>query len=153
MSSAGPQDFGVLLNLAFSAFKDALDADLAAAGFADIGPSFGDVYRLLADGPCTLTELAKQLAMTPPGAQKVVNDMVAKGYVSRSGDAADRRVRRLQLTARGRKALARARQFHALYERALAEQLGARTAAAARRALESMAAAGSEHGRRRPRPA
>ncbi|WOB06110.1 MarR family winged helix-turn-helix transcriptional regulator [Piscinibacter gummiphilus] len=152
MSSPEPLDFGVLLNVAFAAFREALDADLAAAGFDDIGTSFGYVFRLLAEVPCNLSELAAQLGMSSPGALKVVDDMVAKGYVSRSTDADDRRVKRLALTARGRAALSRARAFHARYEQAVAERLGAREVAATRKVLEAMAASQGERGGRMPRP-
>lgn len=152
MSRAEPLDFGVLLNVAFVAFKDALDADLAAAGFDDIGTSFGYVFRLLAGAPCNLSELAAQLGMSSPGALKVVDDMVAKGYVSRSADADDRRVKRLELTDRGRAVLGRARSFHEKYEQALTQRLGARQVAATRKVLEAMAASHGERGRRLPRP-
>lgn len=153
MSSSEPLDFGVLLNLAFVAFKDALDADLAAAGFDDIGTSFGYVFRLLAEAPCNLSELAKQLGMSSPGALKVVDDMVAKGYASRQADADDRRVKRLELTDRGRAALSRARSFHEQYEQALVQRLGMRQVAATRKLLEAMAASRADRNGRLPRPA
>lgn len=153
MSISDPQDFGVLLNLAFAAFKDALNAELAAAGFDDIGSSFGYVFRLLSDAPCSLSELAVQLRMTSPGALKVVDDMVAKGYVSRNADEGDRRVKRLELTNRGRAALNRARLFHKTYEESLAQQVGPSQLAATRKLLEVMTATASEQGGRLPRPA
>lgn len=153
MSSSEPLDFGVLLNVAFVAFKEALDADLAGAGFDDIGTSFGYVFRLLSQAPCNLSELAVQLGMSSPGALKVVDDMVAKGYVSRSTDADDRRVKRLELTDRGLAALGRARSFHAKYEQALVQRLGVRQVAAARRLLEAMAGSLAGRNRRPPRPA
>ncbi len=152
MSSAPKPDFGVLLNLAFGAFKDALEAHLAAQGFDDVGPSFGYVLRLLDTAPCSLTDLAAQLGMTPPGALKVVDDMVAKGYVERRSDAHDGRVKRLHLATRGHAALAQARAFHALTERALAERLGVRRVAAAREVLEHLAAAASGPVPRAARP-
>lgn len=152
MSSSEPLDFGVLLNVAFAAFKDALDADLASAGFDDIGTSFGYVFRLLSEAPCNLSELALQLGMSAPGALKVVDDMVAKGYVARSTDADDRRVKRLELTSRGRAALARARAFHAHYEQALVQRVGERQVSATRKLLEAMAASHAERGGRVPRP-
>lgn len=152
MSTPPKHDFGVLLNVAFASFRDALDADLAAAGFDDLGPSFGYIFRRLAEGSCTLSSLADQLSMTPPGALKVVDDMVAKNYVARSADARDRRVKQLALTARGKAALKRARLFHANYERELSERLGAAKVAAARRVLEAMVS-DARPDTRRPRPA
>jgi DNA-binding MarR family transcriptional regulator len=153
MSSTGTLDFGVLLNVAFVAFKDALDADLASAGFDDIGSSFGYVFRLLDETPCSLSELAMQLGMSSPGALKVVEDMVAKGYVSRSVDEVDRRVKWLLLTERGREALIRARSFHAKYEQALAKQLGKQQVTSMRKILETMVDSHAERSGRQPRPA
>jgi DNA-binding MarR family transcriptional regulator len=153
MSSEDTQDFGILLNLAFGAFRQALDEDLAKAGFDDIGTSFGYVFRLLADRPCSLSELAQQLGMTAPGALKVVDDMVAKDYVLRRQDASDGRVKRLELTARGRAALARARRFHRKYEQALAARHGARQVEVTRSLLEAIAGPLAEKTGRLPRPA
>lgn len=153
MSSAETVDLGVLLNIAFAAFKDALDADLAAAGFDDIGTSFGYVFRQLAEAPCNLSELSQHLGMTAPGALKVVDDMVAKGYVSRSLDAGDRRVKRLELTDRGLAALRRARTFHQQYEQELVARFGPRPVADLRKLLEAMAAASTRGNGRQPRPA
>ena len=34
-------DIGILLGLAYAGFVDELRADLAARGFADLGPSYG----------------------------------------------------------------------------------------------------------------
>ncbi len=153
MSSENLLDFGVLLNIAFNSFKSALEDDLSAAGFDDVGPSFGYVFRLLSDKSCSLSELARQLHMTSPGALKLVDDMVAKGYVSRTADATDKRVKRLALTPRGRAALKRARDFHARCERALADRLGARRIAATREVLSALAAAESGGRSHRPRPA
>ncbi len=153
MSTTEPVDLGVLLNIAFNAFKGALEKDLAAAGFDDIGPSFGYVFRLLADGDSSLGDLADKLQITPPGALKLVESMVAKGYVSRSADPSDKRVKRLRLTRRGRAALRRARDFHARCEQTLRERLGSREVAAARRVLDWLAGTGEAAASQRPRPA
>lgn len=153
MSSEPDIDFGVLLNVAFSSFKAALQNDLAMAGFDDIGPSFGYVFRFLSDSSCNLSELAAHLQMTLPGALKVVDDMVAKGYVARSADPVDKRVKRLSLTQRGNSALNRAREFHARCEQALADRFGRRHLAATRQVLEALATAQAEPRRFRPRPA
>lgn len=141
-----PADFGVLLNLAFGAFKVRLHARLADAGFDDIGPSFGYVFRLLAAEPGNLRGVAEALGMTAPGALKIVNDMVDKGYVERSEHAGDARQKLLQLTSRARAAMEVAHAFHLSFEAGLAERLGARDARAARRVLEAIVAASGEDG-------
>jgi len=134
-------DFGVLLNLAFGAFKAKLHAELARAGFDDVGPSFGYVFRLLAPEPLNLSAVADALAISAPGALKIVNDMVDKGYVERQAHALDGRQKLLALTPRARQAMKVARRFHGQFEAALARQLGPDDARAARRVLEAIVAA------------
>lgn len=140
MSSGVAVDFGVLLNLAFGAFKQGLHADMADAGFTDLGSSFGYVFRLLEAEPLNLRDVAERLDITPQGALKVVDEMVAKGYVERRADPADGRVKRLALTSRGTRALARARRFHQHFESELSSRIGERRAAGARAALEDIVA-------------
>ncbi len=137
---ADPLDFGVLLNVAFGAFKQRLHRHLAQAGFNDVGPSFGYVFRLLLAQPANLREVAERLGISAPGALKVVDDMVAKGYVERSEHAQDKRIKQLTLTARGLAAVEAARSFHVQFEQELAQRLGVGDVAAARHVLEQMVA-------------
>jgi DNA-binding MarR family transcriptional regulator len=139
MSTGTTTDFGVLLNLAFGAFKGTLHDYLANQGFDDLGPSFGYVFRLLQSGPQNLRQLADALDITPQGALKIVNDMVDKGYVIRRDDLQDARSKQLCLTARATRAIASARRFHAKFERDLASRIGEKQASAARLALEDIA--------------
>lgn len=134
-------DFGILLNLGFGAFKDALHDHLAGHGFDDLGGSFGYVLRTLephGDG-MSLKDLAAALAVTPQGTLKIVEDMVAKGYVARTPDAQDSRVKRLSVAPRGEALLAHARAFHRQFEARLAKRHGADALEATRRVLESLA--------------
>ena len=135
-------DFGVLLNLAFGVFKAQLHEELERVGFDDIGPAFGYVFRLLSTRPVILRELAQALGMSAPGALKIVNEMIEKGYVERSGHATDARQKLLSLTARGRKAMKAAHRFHQRFEATLAARFGDAEAAAARRVLEGIVEAG-----------
>lgn len=133
-------DFGILVNVAFGAFKDALHEHLGRAGFADVGRSFGYIVRTLepaADG-LSLKQLAAALDVTPQGALKIVDDMVAKGYVTRTTDATDTRVTRLRVGPRGHALLKEARRFHARFERQLISRHGERAVAQARVVLEGM---------------
>ena len=131
------RDFGILLHLAYERFKDGLHAHLGDRGYDDLGPSFGVVFRLLDRREMNLREVAGHLGITPQGALKVINDMVAKGYVERLEHAGDARTKPLGLTARGRGALAEARKFHARFERDLGKRIGVKRAAALREALEA----------------
>lgn len=133
-----PQDFGVLLNLAFGAFKTELHEELAQAGFDDIGASFGYVFRLLDAGPLNLREVAHALGMTAPGALKIVNDMAAKGYLERREHAGDARQKPLALTPHARQAMAVAHAFHLAFEARLERGIGVQQAKAARTVLEAI---------------
>jgi DNA-binding MarR family transcriptional regulator len=132
-------DLGVLMGLAYGAFVTELNAALADEGFPGLHRSFGYVARALAEREYTIKELAGLLGLTPQGAVKVVDELQADGFVERVADAADGRVRRVRLTARGREVLAHARAFHARYE---AERLAPGEAAAFRSVLERLAGAG-----------
>lgn len=133
-------DFGILLNVAFGTFKDALHDHLEQAGFADLGASFGYILRTLEPGAegMSLKDLAAALNVTPQGTLKIIDDMVAKGYVSRATDARDTRIKRLRVAPRGRALLREARKFHQQFERMLSEKLGAKAVAGTRRVLESL---------------
>lgn len=128
-------DFGILLGLAYQAFKVELHQALGAAGFDDVKPSFGFVFRALDRGPRTASQLAALLDISNPGGTKIVAEMVAAGYVERASDPDDGRARPLHLTARGRAALATVRRFHADFERRLASEQGASPVATVRAVL------------------
>lgn len=133
------EDFGVLLNLAYGAFKAELHTVMEKDGFDDLGSSFGYVFRLLEKGPATLRDVAAHLDITSQGALKVVDDMVRKGYLERRDHPDDGRLKLLVLTDRARAAIASARRFHRRFEKRLAERLGVAHAAAVRAALEDIA--------------
>jgi DNA-binding MarR family transcriptional regulator len=138
--------------VAFGVFKTGLHEYLAEAGFEDVGRSFGYVFRLLKPKPLNLQAVASLLEITPQGALKLINDMVAKGYVERRDDPTDGRVKKLALTARALKAMAVARRFHAKFESDLADRIGARRAAAMRLALEDIVTQHSGEGPPQLRP-
>ena len=140
-TEGSPHDIGVVLTLALDAFKQRLHAHLADAGYDDLGPSFGFVFRSLADGPLSLVALADRLGLTSQGALKIAAEMERRGSIERQNDVEDRRVRHLVLSSRGRAALREARRFHASVERELARTHGAAHVAAARLVLESLAGA------------
>ena len=138
------EDLGVLLTLALGAFKERLHTHLADAGYADLGPSYGFVFRSLADGPLSLVALAQRLGISAQGALKIASEMVERGYVEREDDPTDKRVRLLVLTARGRAALREARRFHVQVEEELTESVGPRQVAGARAVLRAFAAERAE---------
>jgi MarR family transcriptional regulator for hemolysin len=131
------RDFGILLALAYSAFVDEMRAELAQS-HGELHGSFGYVARALAEAPLTLGELAARLAISPPGALKIVDELEAAGQIERIPDPDDGRVKRLRLTKAGHAVLAAARRFHARFEARLAGAVGERKAAACRAVLEEI---------------
>src|SRR5262249_22723035 len=115
--SGQERDFGIVLGLAYQTFVGALHEHLLEEGFTGVRGPYGYVFRALLEGSRTTTQLAAGLGITPQGAAKIVDEMVAGGYVARRPDPGDRRARPLELTERGRRAVAAARRVHAEYER------------------------------------
>jgi DNA-binding MarR family transcriptional regulator len=83
-----------------------LETDLAAQGLslAKVG-----VLRILAQaaGPLPLSELAKHSHCVRSNMTQLVDRLEADGLVRRVSDGRDRRIRRVALTAAGRRACAR----------------------------------------------
>jgi DNA-binding MarR family transcriptional regulator len=133
-----PLDFGIVLALAYSTFVEELRAEHARQGFDDLGRSYGYVFRALDTEELSAAQLARRLGVSDQALTRLVDEMERKGYVERRPDPHDRRVKRLRLAPRGRKALRAARAFHARYEAELARRLGAAEVAALRATLERL---------------
>ena len=144
MTSLTQPDLGILLALAYQEFVRELHAAMAGAGFADLGHSDGYVFRALAERPMTATELAGRLMVTKQGTAQIIDDMARRGYVRRQPDPRDARARLIELTGRGRAALAAARRFHRTYEDQLTAAHGAAAVARVRAVLTAMASAGPD---------
>jgi len=66
---------------------------------------------VLMGGPLTLGEMAAAEQVRPPTMSKLVSDMERADLVRRSSDASDARITRLEMTAKGRRVLARGREL------------------------------------------
>ncbi len=117
-------DLGILLALAYQEFVTQLHQDLGERGFDDLARSDGYVLRALDAEPLTTSALADRLGVSKQGAGQLVDDMIRRGYLHGRPDPSDGRARLLELTTRGRKALAAARDFHRRYEHRLARRHG-----------------------------
>jgi DNA-binding MarR family transcriptional regulator len=104
-------DFAVFVVGATRLVTDRLNAAVREAGIDDMRAPFGFVIRALADAPLELTALAERLGVTKQAAIKVVDEMEARGFLTREPHPGDRRAKLLTLTARG----------HAVRAAALAE--------------------------------
>jgi DNA-binding MarR family transcriptional regulator len=137
------------------AMADELSRRLAADGMDDLRFADGVLFQHLVEGPRTIGSLAERLEVSQQAVSKSVADLERRGYVARGADPDDARVRRVALTARGEAAIGAGRRHRAAIEAGLAERLGERRVAAARRLLnETVAALGADAPvrRRRMRP-
>lgn len=80
----------------------------------------------VADHPLALTELAPRMGLSVAAAGRAVDGLVRHGFVSRSEDAVDRRVKRLALTGDGRATLERINEARLVGLRRFADTLGER---------------------------
>lgn len=99
--------------------EDDRRAELCAA----LGMSFFrvKVLRRIAAEPTTGGLLAERLGSDPPYVSVVVDDLVCRGLVVRTADAADRRRKVLSVTAAGERAAAQAEALLATPPRVLSE--------------------------------
>jgi DNA-binding MarR family transcriptional regulator len=135
-----PSDLGILVLLGYQGFVRSLHDDMRGHGFDDLGSSDGVVFRILSGRPRTVSELASLLGITKQGMAQIVEDLEARGYVARTPDPADRRAKQVELSDRGRAAIAAARRFHRTFEAGLARHHGKEAIRSFRAVLEGMAA-------------
>jgi DNA-binding MarR family transcriptional regulator len=119
-----------------------LDA-LRERGHPELRYSHGFLFQQLVEDARPVGEIAANLGVTSQAVSKAVRELEALGYVERVTDAADARVRRVALTARGRDAVEAAREIRASLNAQFSDALGEdRVAAAARTLADAIDAAG-----------
>lgn len=119
------RDFGIELALAYQVLVENLHAELAGQGLTGLGSSYGYILRTVEEGPINQRQLAERLAVSDQAIGKVVVEMVRRRFLKRRVDPKDARARQLVLGQRGEDTLRHARRFHAEFEAALVEELGA----------------------------
>src|SRR5690349_3635589 len=92
----------MLLAMGFRAMTDRFHELLAPDGREPLRPAHGFAFRLLERDGLTVTELAAQLGVTKQATSKLVDELVAWGYVRRAAHPASGRAKALGLTAKGR---------------------------------------------------
>ncbi len=117
----------VLLRLAYNRLSEDIFRRVAAAGFADLRPAHGNALESLAieDG-LRLTDLAARAGIASQSMGELVDDLVAKGYLERREDPADRRAKRIYLTDEGRANAEAGRAATREVEERLSDLLGTR---------------------------
>lgn len=120
----GPVPLARLFAMAFRDLVDGLHERLAERGWDDVRPSYGFVLLAARETPTTATDLAHLLGVSKQAASKLVDGMVAAGYVRRGDGGPDARHRPVGLTGRGRALLAAVEQVHAELEQEWAAVVG-----------------------------
>lgn len=128
-------DLAILLTGATRVVADRLGAAVEAAGVSDMRTPYGFVVRALADGGCTLTELAAMLDVTKQTAIKLVDEMEGRGFLVREPDPRDRRAKLLVLTPKAERVREAALAASVALERELVGAVGESEVRAARVAL------------------
>jgi DNA-binding MarR family transcriptional regulator len=114
------------------ALNERVTARIAAAGHPDLRFSHGFVFQHMVPGPLPIGELARRLSVSQQAASKAALELERLGYLERSPDPSDGRVRRVGLSARGRAAVEAGREARAAVAEELAATLGRERAAALR---------------------
>jgi len=117
------------------AMADEVQRRLTADGFGDVRFADGYAFQHLVGGPVTIGVLAERLGVSQQAASKTVADLERRGYVERTPDPGDARVRLVALTGRGIGVVAGAREHRAALEAELASRLGEQRVETARRLL------------------
>jgi DNA-binding MarR family transcriptional regulator len=129
-----------LLEIASEAMLAEFRAALVEAGYGDIRPTHGCVFRFVRGDGMRLTELASLAGITKQSAGEAVDDLARLGYVERFPDPADRRAKLIRLTARGEEARGVGAGLFAELEKRWAERYGSDRLADLRQMLEEIAA-------------
>jgi DNA-binding MarR family transcriptional regulator len=114
-----------LLRTAYNVLSAAIYRAASEAGATDMRPAHGNAMEMLAiqDG-LRLTDIAAQAGMAPQSMGEIIDDLVAKGYLTRREDPADRRAKRIYLTQKGRDTAQASRIALLEIERRISETLG-----------------------------
>jgi DNA-binding MarR family transcriptional regulator len=114
-----------LLRTAYNVLSAAIYSAVSEAGAGDMRPAHGNAMEMLAiqDG-LRLTDIAARAGMAPQSMGELVDDLVAKGYLARREDPADRRAKRIYLTQKGRETARASRVALLEVERRVGEILG-----------------------------
>jgi len=124
------------------ALNEDVMARLAARGHPALRFSHGFVFQHLVGEPLPIGALARRMGVTQQAASKAVRELEGLGYVERTPDPADGRVRRVGLSARGEAAVLATRAARAELAAELAQRLGADRAERLRRDLLAALEAG-----------
>jgi DNA-binding MarR family transcriptional regulator len=128
-----------LMEVVHEAFFREFREELVEAGYAEIRPTHGCVFRFLHDEGLRLTNLAGLANMTKQSVGEIVDNLVELGYVERIPDPDDKRAKLIRLTAKGEQAQGVGLEIFTRIEARWAERFGAERMDGMRVLLEDIA--------------
>lgn len=134
-----------LLDIVLEALLAEFRTDLEAAGYAELRPTHGCVFRFVREDGMRLTELATLAGIAKQSAGEIVDELAGLGYVERIPDPEDRRAKLISLTAKGEEAQRVGYGLFAEIEARWAERYGTERVAAMRELLQEVAASEAPH--------
>jgi DNA-binding MarR family transcriptional regulator len=120
-------------------YRMAIRAELTARGFGDLPQPGYWAVTALAGGASDASHLIAQMGVTKQAVSKLVETLVASGYIDRRPNHADRRRSDLLLTARGRKAVDIIESAVRATERSFVAEIGDDSFARLRQSLDELA--------------
>ena len=126
---------------------DQLHERLAVDGFDDLRPIHGYLLNAAAGQGVTANDLAAVLGITKQAVAKIVQELIALGYVERSVASNDARRHPITLTPRGRAALQTSVRIQCEIEHEWAAIVGEEQLATIRSALDAVLRAARSDGR------
>ncbi len=143
----GPErrpNIGVLLQDPFLILVDRLHEGLAEAGYPDVRPAHGNVFRFIRKEGSRITELAERARVTKQTMGYLVDYLEERGYVERRPDPKDGRAKIVHLTEKGRESVRVAQEIIGRTEARWADRLGENRMEQLRGLLEDLNAVAEE---------
>ena len=138
------------------ALADEVADHVRASGHPDLRFGHGFVFQHLVQGPASVSAIAEAQGVTTQAVSQQLRELEGLGYVERSRDPADRRVRVVALTERGRAAVDAGRQARDVVGARVSATVGEERIAVAtevlRDVLDALGATPQVTGRRVRRP-
>ncbi len=117
---------------------------LAEAGYPDVRPARGNVFRFIRKEGSRITELAERARVTKQTMGYLVDYLEERGYVERRPDPKDGRAKIVHLTERGRDSVRVAQEIIGRAEARWADRLGENRMEQLRGLLEDLNAVAEE---------
>ena len=137
----------VLLRTAVRSYGRAVRAGLVAEGFDDLPGNGAFVLGGVASGLTSAAELVRWVGMPRQAASQLLDVLVVRGYLTRGQDPNDRRRLLIELTERGRAAVAVIRVGVERVDAELARRVSSEELGGLRAGLEALAEIGASSGR------